>query len=122
MKIFLSTFTLLFSLQLNAQWSGAILDTLTNNNVKDEVNRQIIAIDSADNLHIVYSREISPSGWNIFYKKRNANATWTNEEMVTPQTGYNPVIAASNINSETFVAFEAIDNCPKQYFKSLHQA
>ncbi len=116
MKIFLLTFAFLISTQLNAQWSGAILDTLTNNNVKDEVNRQSIAIDSADNLHIVYSREISPSGWNIFYKKRNANATWTNEEIVSPQTGYNPVIAASNINGEAYVAFEAIDTSDKEIY------
>ena len=116
MKIFLLTFALLFSIQLKAQWSGAILDTLTHNNVKDEVNRQSIAIDSSDNLHIVYSREISPSGWNIFYKKRNANATWTNEEIVTPQTGFNPVIAASTIIGEAYVAFEAIDTSDNEIY------
>ena len=116
MKIFLIAFVFLFSIQLNAQWSGAILDTLTHNNFKDEVNHQCLAIDSSDIIHLVYSR-VNPSvSWNIFYKKREANAVWSAEEIVTTQTGFNPVIAASNIAGEAYVAYEAIDTSDKEIY------
>ena len=45
MKISLFTIAFLFSVQLNAQWSGAIMDTLTFNSERDEVNHQSFSID-----------------------------------------------------------------------------
>ena len=116
MKIFLFAFTFLFSFQINAQWSGAILDSLTHNNVRDVVNHQCIDIDRSDILHVVYSKENSVSGWNIFYKKRDVNAMWSSEESVTSQTGFNPVISASNIPGEAYVAYEAYDTLDEEIY------
>ncbi len=116
MKISLFTIAFLFSVQLNAQWSGAIMDTLTFNSERDEVNHQSFSIDRSEMLHLVYSRENQLSGWNIFYKKRGVNAVWSSEEIVTSQIGNNPVITASNIPGEAFIAFEFSDTLSKEIY------
>ena len=114
-KIFLVV-AIIFSCEANAQWAGAVLDTLTHNNIRDVVNHQCMAIDDSDIIHVVYSRENSVSGWNIFYKRRDVNAQWSGEESVTSKTAFNPVIASSNISGKAFIAYEAIDSLDNEIY------
>ena len=116
MKNLLLIILFIISIQVNAQWIGATFDTLTHNSVRDEVNQQSMDIDQSGIIHVVYTREIPGSGWNIYHKKRYVNSTWSQEEQVTTQTGYGPVIVASNVAGHAYVAYEGTYNSFEEIF------
>ena len=116
--LFLSTFIIYF--QANGQWAGAMIDPLTQNNLSDRVNQQCIDIDLTNKLHVVYSREVPGSGQNIFYTKRDLNSVWTVEENITSQIAGNPVVVASDLTDDAYVAYDAIDSIDKEIYICLN--
>lgn len=106
--ILLIAFTLI-CFYSSAQWTGAAFDTLTNNNVADETGPNSMAIDKLNNIHIVFRRENPVSGWDIFYRQRNATG-WTSEILVNSLAGNNPAICASRTENEAYIVYEAIDS------------
>jgi hypothetical protein len=95
------------SISVNAQWVGAVFDTLTHNTVRDEVNQGSMDIESSGIIHVVYTRENAGSGWNIFHKKRYTNTSWSQEESVGDTIGFVPVIVASNVSGQAYIAYES---------------
>ncbi len=107
---------LLFAINASAQWTGATLDSLTHNTSRDEVGHQCVAIDKSNELHVVYSRENPGMGNNIFYRHRDLLSNWSAEDSVTGQLANNPVVAASNVSGEAYVAYDAVDTLDREIY------
>lgn len=78
---------------LQAQWDNAILENVSENNVRDFVTaKQSFVIDDFDNLHLTWASADSIGSY-VYYRKRSANGTW--EEAIIVSLGdysFSPVI------------------------------
>lgn len=74
----------LYAFAAHAQWSGAAVDTLTANTVRDENTRQSLAVDDAGTLHAVWQSEQTGGGWRIRYARRPFGGSWSMPAEVAP--------------------------------------
>jgi hypothetical protein len=119
LKIFLSTNMkkifpficyVLLSLSSQAQFASATVDTLTQNNLREEVNNHSFAIDNSGTLHVIYQRENSVQGWDIYYKSRDVNGNWTAEVMINDQPGFHPSLSVNKWTGLPAVVYESSDS------------
>lgn len=122
MKKLLLLTILLIAFQAKSQWAGAYYDTLTHNSLRDELNHQCIDIDKTGKLHVVYKRENPVSGWSFFYRQRDLSSVWSPEDSVASDVGFDPVIAASNIAGDAYVAYEGGASSIYDIFLSSYSA
>ena len=96
-----------FSVTVKAQWAGAVLDSLTNNNIRDEVSQQSIAVDDNNTVHVVYLRAKAAGGWVIYYKNKPHNMPWSNEVMVsdTNFAAFSPAIAVDKAAGIPYITY-----------------
>jgi hypothetical protein len=106
-KIFTLIICLTITLSANAQWANAVIDSLTNNNLRDEVRRQSIAVDDNNTVHVVYIRARAAGGWVVYYRQKPQNQQWTNEVMVsdTNFAAFRPALAVNKSSGIPYVTY-----------------
>lgn len=100
----------MFSFNCHAQWTNAVMDTLTHNGERDELNHQSLAIDQWNTTHLISEQALSGGGWMILYFQRPANGTWTTEDTVLTGPANEPTLAVSNTDAIPFVACMEYDS------------
>lgn len=95
--------------QVEAQWSGATVDTLTRDSYRDEVGPQSFAIDVTNTLHAVWQRAKTGGGWRVFYSRRTAPSLWTTPSEVGDSTlmAFTPAFAIDKPGSKRYVVYRA---------------
>lgn len=90
-----------------AQWTNAVLDSLTNNNFRDEVKRQSITVDESNTIHVVYMRARPAGGWVIYYRQKPDNLQWNNEILISDSgfAAFTPAIAVDNNSYVPYVVY-----------------
>ena len=100
MKKNLLPLLLLFSLSAFGQWSGAVIDTLTQNTERDEILHQSFVSDQGNTLHLISERALTAGGWMILYFKHPANSPWTMEDTVSIGPSYGMIGVALEVSRE----------------------
>ncbi|MEK7249341.1 MAG: hypothetical protein AAB209_02855, partial [Bacteroidota bacterium] len=95
--------------QVEAQWSGATVDTLTRDSYRDEVGPQSFAVDITNTLHAVWQRAKTGGGWRVFYSRRAAPSLWTTPSEVGDSTlmAFTPVLAIDKPGNKRYVVYRA---------------
>lgn len=94
---------------LQAQWTGAVTTQVTDNMERDQVNKQCIAIDHANTLHLTWIEAKPGGGWVIFYAQRPYTGTWTSAEVVNPDDddmAFHPAMAINKFTGEAHIAYQ----------------
>jgi hypothetical protein len=116
--IALSTF--LCALRGSAQWAGSMIDTLTNNNVRDEVDAQAIAVDDSDNLHVAWKQANTGGGWRLFYAMKPPAGPWTPPQEIADSTLliYGYALAVDRSSGKPHVVYERESAVPSEIILS----
>jgi len=104
MKKNLLPLLLLFSLSAFGQWSGAVIDTLTQNTERDEILNQSFVSDQGNTLHLISERALTAGGWMILYFKHPSNSPWTIEDTVSIGPSYAPTLAVSGQDGIPYIS------------------
>ena len=90
-----------------AQWTNAVLDSLTNNNFRDEVKRQSITVDGSNIIHVAYMRARPAGGWVIYYRQKPNNQQWNNEILISDSSfaAFTPAIAVDHNSGTPYVVY-----------------
>lgn len=59
------------------EWVLGPRDTLTSNDVYDQIGSQSLGIDSSDCLHLVWRQQVPSGGWRILYMTKPSEQPWT---------------------------------------------
>lgn len=102
-------FLLLLAGTIRAQFTNAVVDTLTNNSIREEVNNRCFAIDDNNVLHVIFLRENPTMGWDIYYRNRDVNGNWSAESLINDQPGYNPSLSVNRFTGLPAVVYESSD-------------
>ncbi|MCK4673235.1 hypothetical protein KAT67_04560, partial [candidate division WOR-3 bacterium] len=59
-----------------AQWGNAVIDTITNTQIRKETELQSLDLDSVDCVHIAWRLIRDGGGWRIFYSTNSPAGVW----------------------------------------------
>ncbi|MGI8892253.1 MAG: hypothetical protein ACR2GN_02220, partial [Bacteroidia bacterium] len=106
-KLYLLIVCFLTIVSAEAQWTNAVIDSLTINNVRDEVRKQSITVDENNTIHVVYMRSRAAGGWVIYYRQKPHHQPWLNEVMVsdTNFAAFRPALAVDKNNGIPYVTY-----------------
>jgi hypothetical protein len=90
------------------QWTGAVYDSLTHNNVSDQVNRNCISINQ-NTLHVVFKRNAGAMT-TIFYMRRDSLGNWDPEMQLSTLPANNPAICNGTSTHDVHIVYEATDS------------
>ena len=91
-----------------AEWDNAVVDTLTDDQVRKETVLQSLALDSSGHVHLVWKRIRGAGGWRIRYSTTAPSGVWSEAQDVSDlaQASYSPALALSPVSGRPSVAFE----------------
>jgi hypothetical protein len=90
------------------EWDNAVVDTLTDDQLRKETVLQSLALDSLGHVHLVWKRIREGGGWRIRYSTTAPSGVWSEAEDVSDpaHASYSPALAVSPVSGHPFVAFE----------------
>ncbi len=91
-----------------AQWSDAVIDTITNTQIRKETELQSLDLDSCDCVHLAWKQKRDGGGWRIFYSTNSPDGVWLLPQEVgdSIQASFSPALAVSPTSNHPFVVFE----------------
>jgi hypothetical protein len=102
-----------------SQWSGATYDTLTHDALRDEVDKQALALDNDGKLHAVWRKEnTSIGGWRVFYSVKAPSGSWLTPQEITDSTMliFRTALAVHAPTRMPYVAYERESALPREIF------
>ncbi|MBA7519402.1 hypothetical protein ES705_11480 [subsurface metagenome] len=90
-----------------AQWENAVIDTITNTQIRKETELQSLDLDSVDCVHLAWKQIRDGGGWRIFYATNNPGGVWLSPQEVddSTQASFSPGLAVSPISDHPFIFF-----------------
>lgn len=91
-----------------AQWENALIDTITNTQIRKETELQSLDLDSVDYVHLAWRLIRDGGGWRIFYATNSPAGVWLSPQEVgdSTQASFSPGLAVSPISDHPFIIFE----------------
>jgi len=71
---------------LHAQWTDAILYAITADTLEDKLGPHSLRVDDYNILHVMYLKERTDGGYNIYYDRRNPEGVWNGATLINEIT------------------------------------
>lgn len=104
------------SVRAAAQWAGASHDTLTRDAIRDEIDKQSLAVDESNTLHAVWRKANPGEGWRLFYSKKVPSGPWSPPREIADSTLliFRYALAVNPRTGMPYVAFEQESAVPRE--------
>ncbi len=99
-----------------AQWTGASHDTLTHDAIRDEVEKQSLAVDASNVLHAVWKKTNAGGGWRLLYSKKAPAGRWSPQREVADSNLmiFRYALAVNPQTGMPYVAYEQESAVPRE--------